>query len=118
MKLMTKEIEKRLQKYPLKSQDEKKENALCVAKFFLCQGAWTWYVLEGNKLANDDWELFGVTINGEGEGEYGYFLLSQLQRLRTRMGLGVEREKYFTPTELKNINDDYLNKKLHAMGYD
>lgn len=118
MKLMTKEIEGRLKKFPLASQDEKKGEALCVVKFFLCQGAWTWYVLEGQKLANDDWEFFGVTINGEGEGEYGYFLLSQLQRIKSSFGLGVERDKCFKPTKLKDIDDDeYLQKKLRSMEY-
>lgn len=39
MKLITKEIKKRLEKYPLYSQDGKKEEAICQAKFFLCVGA-------------------------------------------------------------------------------
>lgn len=109
MKLLTEAIKKKLAKYPLRSQDGKKGDALCICKFFLCQGAWTWYVLEANLETN---ELFGVVINGEGEGEYGYFALDELQKLRTSWGLGVEREKYFTPTKLKDIHDDYLHKFL------
>lgn len=34
MKLITKEIKKRLENYPLYSQDGKKEDAICQAKFF------------------------------------------------------------------------------------
>lgn len=45
MKLITKEIKKRLEKYPLYSQDGKKEEAICQAKFFLCVGAWSWFIL-------------------------------------------------------------------------
>lgn len=48
MKLITKEIKKRLEKYPLYSQDGKKEEAVCQAKFFLCIGAWSWFILEAD----------------------------------------------------------------------
>ena len=63
MKLVTKEVEKRLQKYPLYSQDGKKKEAICVVKFFMCGVNYTWYVLEAdleNKI------LFGITINTSG----------------------------------------------------
>lgn len=108
MKLLTAPIKKRLEKYPLYSQDGKKKEAQCSAKFFLCQGAWTWYILEYD---GDD-TFFGVIINGEGEGEYGYISLKELQALRTRWGLGVERDIVFTPKKLSEINDTYLKKFL------
>lgn len=99
MKLMTKKIENQLAKYPLYSQDSKGENAVAICKFFL-QG-YTWYVLEANKIGNDDFEFFGI-VDGQYK-EYGYFTLSQLQNLRGRFGLTVERDIYFSPTEIKNI---------------
>lgn len=98
MKLITKKIENQLAKYPLYSQDNKGENAVAICKFFL-QG-YTWYVLEAQKNGND-YEFFGI-VDGQYK-EYGYFTLSQLQSLRGRWGLGVERDMYFEPTEVKNL---------------
>ena len=98
MKLITKKIENQLAKYPLYSQDNKGQNAIAVCKFFL-QG-YTWYVLEAQKNGND-YEFFGI-VDGQ-DKEYGYFTLSQLQSLRGRFGLGVERDIYFEPTEIKNL---------------
>ncbi len=98
MKLMTKAIENTLAKYPLYSQDGKGGNAVALCKFFL-QG-YTWYVLEGEKKG-DDYLFFGI-VNGV-EKEYGYFTLSQLQQVRGRWGLKVERDLYFKPTRVKDI---------------
>lgn len=98
MKLITKKIENVLSKYPLYSQDNKGENAVAICKFFL-QG-FTWYVLEAQKNGND-YEFFGI-VDGL-EKEYGYFTLSQLQTLKGRWGLGVERDMYFKPTEVRNL---------------
>ena len=98
MKLITKKMENVLSKYPLYSQDNKGENAVAICKFFL-QG-FTWYVLEAQKNGND-YEFFGI-VDGL-EKEYGYFTLSQLQSLKGRWGLGVERDMYFKPTEVRNL---------------
>lgn len=115
MKLLTQAIKKQLAKYPLRSQDGKKGDALCICKFFLCQGAWTWYVLEANLETK---ELFGVVINGDGEGEYGYFSLDELEHLKSQIGLGVERDLYFTPKPLKEIHDYYLCTFLKNFQYE
>lgn len=98
MKLITKQIENQLAKYPIYSQDSKGGEAVAVCKFFL-QG-YTWYVLEANKNGND-YEFFGI-VDGEYK-EYGYFTLSELQSLRGRWGLTVERDMYFKPTQVKDI---------------
>ncbi len=99
MKLITKKIENQLAKYPLYSQDGKGKDAIAICKFFL-QG-YTWYVLEARKQG-DDYEFFGI-VDGQ-EREYGYFMLSQLQQLRGRWGLTVERDIYFEPTKIKDID--------------
>ncbi|MBR4601243.1 MAG: DUF2958 domain-containing protein [Prevotella sp.] len=98
MKLITKKIEKELAKYPLYSQDSKGNEAVAICKFFL-QG-FTWYVLEAQKNGND-YEFFGI-VDGL-DKEYGYFTLSQLQSLRGRWGLTVERDICFEPTQVKDI---------------
>ena len=110
MKLLTKQLQSELAKYPLYSQDGKGSDAVAVAKFFLCAGAWTWYVLEADLQTN---EMFGIVINVQGEGEYGYFSLAELESIRTKWGAQVERDIYFAPGKLSGITDDpYLQKFL------
>lgn len=111
MKLVTKEIEKRLEQYPLYSQDGKGKDAVCVVKFFLTGGSWTWYILEAD-LKNDT--AYGIIVNGYNECEYGYINLSELQTVRNSLGLGVERDLHFKPQTLSQMTEeksltDFLN---------
>lgn len=93
MKLITKALEKLFAKYPTYSQEGKMFDAVVIAKFFMPWSSFTWYVTEACKLNNGDYEFFGY-VDGL-EGEFGYFTLSQLQSLRGRFGLRVERDMYF-----------------------
>ena len=102
MKLVTKEIESRLKKYPLYSQDSKGGDAVVVCKFFNPVGAFTWYVLEGEKIGKD-YRFFGLVINDYGEREYGYFMLSELESVRLPFGLGIERDIDFEECKLSEI---------------
>ena len=102
MKLMTKEIEKKLKKFPLYSQDGKEGEAEVVCKFFAPVGSWTWYVLEGDKREDGDWEFFGIVDNEYGH-EYGYFTLNELEEVRLPFGLKIERDKYFECTRVKDL---------------
>lgn len=102
MKLITKQIENRLAKYPLYSQDGKGMKAKILCKFFNPCGAGTWYVLEAEKLPNGDYRFFGIVDLFE--REYGYFLLSQLKSVRNRFGLGIERDMYFKPCMVGDLN--------------
>lgn len=101
MKLMTKEIERKLAQYPLSSQDGKGDDAEIICKFFNPCGAGTWYVLEGEKQPNGDWRLYGIVDLFE--REYGYFMLSELQSYRGQYGLGIERDLYFSDMKVKDI---------------
>lgn len=94
MKLMTKEIEKKLP--PLYSgEGTPLEEREPVVKYFTPWSNWTWYVLEGQKQEDGDWLFFGLV---EGlETELGYFRLSDLQSIRGPVGLRVERDLYFIP---------------------
>ena len=107
MILFTEEVKKRLERYHLYSQDGKGKRAVCVVKLFLCAGAWTWYILEAD-LEEDI--AYGITINGEGEGEYGYISLQELRDIG-----GVERDVSFQPTMLKDIEDCHLQAFLSRM---
>ena len=113
MKLVTKKVEKELAKYPLYSQDGKKEKAICVVKYFLCGGAHTWYVLEADLSQN---LAFGICVNGYGECEYGYFSLTELQSLRNSWGCGVERDICHKPTPLCDMKGEcYLEKFINRL---
>lgn len=103
MKLITKEVEKELAKYPLYSQDSKGDNAIAVCKFFL-QG-YTWYVLEAEK-ADNGYEFFGIIVGQH--TEYGYFTLSQLESVTGQWGLRVERDRGFKPTKVKDLHLDIV----------
>lgn len=94
MKLITRQIEKRLEKFPLYSQNSKGDNATIVCKFFLA--SWTWYVLEAQKQPNGDYLFYGIVDNGR-ELERGYFRLSELESLRVWGCVKVERDMYFNP---------------------
>ncbi|MBA7529141.1 hypothetical protein ES705_21333 [subsurface metagenome] len=89
MKLLTKEIEKKIP--ALYSQEEVK-NPKIVVKFFHPLSSWSWYVTEGEKVGNGDWRFFGL-VDGF-EKELGYFTLKQLEEVKVK-GLGIERDMYF-----------------------
>lgn len=95
MKLITKEIEKKIEKAPIYSKDGQGVNAEAICKFFYPYGVGTWLVVEGEKLENGDYEFFGYADMGYGY-EAGYFYLSQLEEIakHNRYGLGVERDRY------------------------
>jgi len=89
MKLMTKEIEKKLPK--LYSQ-ENEENPKIIVKYFHPMSDYTWYIYEGEKQKDGDWLFFGL-VDGQ-EKESGYTTLKQLEEVKVR-GLGIERDLYF-----------------------
>ena len=101
MKLITKEIEKLFEKYPIGSQEELLGEAKVIAKFFNPTGAGTWIITEGNKMENGDYEMFGYCNLGDDEcAELGYVYLSELEDLDLPLGLKVERDLYLP----KDIN--------------
>lgn len=102
MMLMTKELEKAFEKYPIGSQDGMMEEAEVVVKYFNPYGAGTWLITEGEKQANGDWLFFGYC--NIFEWEWGYVMLSDLKSIKLPFGLGIEREMYATGGKVK----DYL----------
>ena len=95
MKLLTKELEKIFEKYPLGSQEGLGSKAKVIAKFFNPTGAGTWLITEAEKLENGDYEMFGYCHLGDDEmAEFGYVCLSELQNLKLPFGLTVERDLY------------------------
>ena len=106
MQLMTKEIEKAARaQYPMGSDFSQK----IVAKFFDPTGSWSWYVM--NQDPSDPDYLWGI-VKGF-EVEMGSFSLSELQAVRGRFGLGIERDLHFHPVPAAVIWDK-LNKGEHV----
>jgi len=91
MKLMTKTLEKRFAQ--VGSQAEEKD-PLVIARFFNPNGAGTWYATEYDPQYK---VFFGyVSIFGDHNDEWGSFSLEELQSYRGPLGLGIERDRFFT----------------------
>lgn len=117
-KLITPQIIKALKNYPLYSQEGKGIEAICVAVFQI--GRIKWYILEG-QYEGDDFILFAV-VCGMCETEYGYVSANELEKIEidgSKYGINdkfhVCQVKGFTPTKLKNIQDDELRSFLHRL---
>lgn len=93
MRLITKEIEKKFQKHPFRSQDKKGIDATGLVKYFTPWGAATWLITEAEQQPDGDWMLYGYCTLGY-EWEWGTLMLSELQALRGPFGLTTERDLY------------------------
>jgi len=107
MKLMTKEIEKKLKaQYPLGNDLNAQK---VVAKFFDPCSQWTWYAM--NQDPEDPDYLWGI-VKGF-DVEIGSFSLSELQSVRNRFGLGIEQDLYFRPRPAIEVWEA-LNAGVHV----
>lgn len=103
MKLLTKALRSSWQSTPFIHKMAKAARHRSSASSSTPAGSQTWYILEGEKQ-DDDYILFAL-LDNMGEREYGYVSLNELQRVRTRpFGLGIERDMYFTPCKVSEIN--------------
>ena len=97
MKLLTDELRARL---PALYSQEAEADPMVHAKFFMPGAGWTWYVTEGSPQ-EEDFLFFGFVVGLE--SEFGYFLLSELEGVRTPLGLKVERDLYFREGKLTEV---------------
>ena len=97
MKLLTDELRARLPK--LYSQ-EAETDPVVYAKFFMPGTGWTWYVTEGS-AEDDEFLFFGFVVGLE--REFGYFLLSEIEEVRSPLGLKVERDLAFRQGRLTEV---------------
>ena len=99
MKLLTKELEKKLIAQAEKSKfiSDSTED-LAYVKFFDPTGSWTWYASEYDA----ETKMFYGLVDGH-EKELGYFSFDELLQLRLPMGLKIERDLYFEPTLLSEL---------------
>lgn len=112
MKLITKQIENLLSKYPLRSQDGKRDNALVLAKFFMPSSAFTFYMLEGDISQQT---AYGIIVGFDNSAEYGYISLNEMQTVRNRLGLGVERDMYFNKCKVSEIEDSQVKSLVERL---
>lgn len=100
MKLLTKEIEKKLI-----SNNEDAEDPICIAKFFNPTGIGRWFAIN---YYPDEKKFFGyVSLFGDYNDELGYFSLDELEEFKGKFGLGIERDLSFQPTKLSEIKERY-----------
>ena len=91
MQLMTKEIEERFRKV---GSQEGNKDPLVIAKFFNPCGAGTWYATEYDPA---DRIFFGyVSLFGDHCDEWGSFSLAELEDYKGPLGIGIERDLFFT----------------------
>ena len=82
---------------PIYTNEPIGDQAYAPVKFFTPAGSWTWYASEYD---GDD-TFFGL-VSGL-ELEYGYFSLSELEGVRGPLGLPIERDVYFVPKTLQEL---------------
>lgn len=103
MYLLTKAIRRKLP--ALYANEEQGTDAPAIVKFFTPDSSWTWYASE---FDGDDL-FFGLAVGTE--PELGYFRLSELQAVRGKLGLPVERDKFFTPRPLRELLEKHEQER-------
>jgi hypothetical protein len=102
MKLLTKEIEKKLtDRNALIAQrhragDWEYSDDKVIVKYFNPVGRGTWYVMNGEKQPDGDWIFFGLVDLFE--REWGYFSLNELESVELPFGLKIERDMHYSGT--------------------
>jgi len=99
MKLLTKELEQRFKE--VGEQDIK--DPLVICKFFNAGGVGTWWA---TAYFPEDKTFFGyVSIFGDECDEWGYFSLEELESIKGRFGLGIERDCFFKEKPASEIKE-------------
>lgn len=94
MKILTKEV---LEKLPSLYSQEEVEDPMVICKFFYPDFGWTWYAIEF-----DGKDTFYGYVVGD-YPELGYFTLSELLSNRGKLGLPIERDRFFKPCRLSEV---------------
>ena len=106
MKLLNKQLEKLFPPLYTNEGLETKDIKI-IAKFFDPTGKFTWYATEYDPKSQT---FFGL-VKGL-ECELGYFTLPELESIKTRFGLGIERDLHFGEHFLiEAINNLNLNRR-------
>lgn len=100
MKLLTKAIASKLPKM-YETENVPTEEKVLAVKFFDPAGRGTWYGVEFDSKDT----FFGFTVSPLGPDcdEWGYFSLKELETVRNRFGLGIERDLFWQPTKFGDL---------------
>lgn len=101
MKLLTKEIIKKLPKL-YATEDIELTEKLVICKFFNPCGVGTWYAIEGQEV-DEDFIFFGLVDLHE--KEFGYFSLNELQAIKLPFGLSIERDIHLSSEKVATYWD-------------
>lgn len=96
MKLLTKEIEKKLPAF-YETEEIPIAEKIVQVKYFCPWGSLTWYGVEFDPKTN---VFFGFEAIA---GEWGYFSLNELAEITHSSGLKIERDMYFQPKPFKEL---------------
>jgi hypothetical protein len=99
-RLMTQAIRKQIP--DLYAQDSLGDDAVVYARYFSLSSPWEWFATEF-----DGKDTFFGLVNGF-EPEFGYFSLSEMERMRIRELAGIpaiERDITFKPTTIREIKE-------------
>ena len=101
MKLITKAIE-RVAPPLYSTENTAREDIQVVAKFFDPCGRMTFYMVEYDPK---DRLAFGYIVSPLGADcdVMGYVSFTELESVRNRFGLGIERDRWFSPTSLATV---------------
>ena len=105
MQLLTEEL--RAQLPALYSQESNKDPTVH-AKFFCPWNNWTWFATEGSQ-DDEDFRFFGYVVGLE--EEWGYFVLSELESVRGRGGLTIERDLYFRQGPFSEVISQFRQQR-------
>jgi len=81
-------------------------DAIAYIKFFTPDSNWTWYITE---FDGED-TFFGLVVGFD--EELGYFSLSELQEYRGALGIVIERDLHFKPTQLSQLRRQQEQSKI------
>lgn len=106
-KLITKEILQELKANDeLSQQGMNRLDMVPVLRLFTPDAAATWVLVSGEEVEGDV-ILYGCCDLGLGFQEFGYVSLRELETVRGKLGLAVERDQYFHPTgTLHQMSED------------
>ena len=104
MSLMNTKLEKHFAE--VGRQDDKRENALVIAKFFTPDSSWAWLATE---YYPETREFFGLVIGFE--TELGYFSLDELESVRGNLGLPIERELHWTEITISESRKNHTTQQ-------
>lgn len=102
MLLLTKEIKSKLPKL-YSTEETQLEDKIVYMKLFCPWSAYTAWIMEGEEEEDgSDWIFFGFAT-GVPYPEFGTFSLNEFKSVRGFGGLGIERDRAFTPCKISEI---------------